>query len=260
MATNVIQVPFWWDSRSAAYRRLLSIYSRGPDYTWEDVVWNAWAAILAGYFPESERADGSYWLIAREAYRGGQPVPKRPDFAVVKTRPQYALAPKWSPLQALPSPQRGTDWLWVECKSASHDTEQKWHNTIFEIGRRLQLAHPVRPIPVIVAVGWKCLWLLWDPAGHIVRAPPGQPGQPGQPTRVSVPGAAGNLQPAWKPLFPSLWWWQQSDWTLFVKDATPVTPWALGKRAEMQYLDAFIHQVQRHNWEQYGRNPAHWQS
>ena len=46
-------------TESSCYRLLMSFEARCPGYGWENVVWDAWRAILEVYFLPNVRPDGS---------------------------------------------------------------------------------------------------------------------------------------------------------------------------------------------------------
>ena len=62
---------------------------------------------------------------------------------------------------------QGRDFLWVECKAASHDKASGWKDVLNESVMRLAHAHSTRPLYLIIAVGWKCMYFVWDPTGAI---------------------------------------------------------------------------------------------
>jgi hypothetical protein len=138
------------------------LYSRGIGYSQEDVVWHAWGEICALYFPKiATPPNGPRWSIDREAYRGfAQNVSHtKPDLIAVKLVP--------APQQINPLPSfRSRDYVWIECKPASEDSPSGWKNVLSEAIGRLEVAHPNRAVYLVIAVGSKCMFFLWDPSGN----------------------------------------------------------------------------------------------
>lgn len=59
------------------------------------------------------------------------------------------------------------DYLWIVCKAASEDKPSGWKNVLAELVMRLSIANSDRVVFVIIAVGWKCMYFVWDPTGNI---------------------------------------------------------------------------------------------
>jgi hypothetical protein len=74
------------------------------------------------------------------------------------------------PQQNLPPQVNSRDFLWIECKPAIDDKPCGWKNVLGEATERLQTAHPTRSVYLMIAIGWRCLFFLWDPAGAIQQA------------------------------------------------------------------------------------------
>ncbi len=142
----------------------------GPDYAQEDVVWQAWGAILGLYFPSTAPPGQRYYAIDRERYRGVPPaVPSavKPDLVVVRmhevVNPPNPPANQYAPnMPDIVS----RDVLWVECKAPNHDAPASWNTLIFEAAGRLAHAHPRRMLFLIVAVGLKWMIFKWDPSSN----------------------------------------------------------------------------------------------
>jgi len=84
----------------------------------------------------------------------------KPDLIVIKLTPDQT--------QPGQMPQFGSrDFLWIECEAASEDKPAGWKNVLAESVERLSTAHPNRVVFLIIAVGWKCMYFLWDPTGAI---------------------------------------------------------------------------------------------
>jgi hypothetical protein len=126
-------------------------------------------AILIIYFPQNATTpNGISWSIEQEAYRGLPPTQNpsqtKPDVIAVRLNP-------------IPVPQgqvpqiEGRDFLWVECKAASHDKASGWKDVLNESVMQLAHEHSTRPLYLIIAVGWKCMLFLWDPIGIVQQQP-----------------------------------------------------------------------------------------
>lgn len=157
--------PHFWEPSTTACRNIGRIYTKGPAYTNEGVVWNAWNAILIIYFPQNATtANGISWSIEWEAYRG---LPPTQNSSQTK---RNVIAVRLNPTQ-VPQGQvpqiEGRDFLWVECKAASHDKASGWKDVLNESVTQLAHAHSTRPLYLIIAVGWKCMFFLWDPIGMV---------------------------------------------------------------------------------------------
>lgn len=74
------------------------------------------------------------------------------------------------------------DMLWVECKASEDDVSHTWKDVMGEAVIKLQVAHPNRPLYLILNVGlhWMIFW--WDPS---------QPAAPGQHLRIAKARDAG---------------------------------------------------------------------
>lgn len=158
----------FWDPNTTSHAKIAEVYRHGPDYNYEDVVWHAWAAVCYIYFPqEALSPTDPRWAIDREAYRGFENSlsSTKPDLIAIKLTP--------GPLQQnLPPQFASRDYLWIECKAAIEDNPSGWKRVLVEATTRLQTAHPDRTIFLIVAVGWKCIYFVWDPNGAIIGRPP----------------------------------------------------------------------------------------
>ncbi|KAI2618431.1 hypothetical protein GGR54DRAFT_605433 [Hypoxylon sp. NC1633] len=106
------------------------------------------------------------WAIDLEAYRGyaHNLASTKPDLIVIKLTPGQTIAGQMPETSS-------RDHLWIECKAAKEDHPSGWKNVLMEAATRLQTAHPSRAIFLIVAVGWKCLYFVWDPSNAIVGQP-----------------------------------------------------------------------------------------
>ena len=87
----------------------------------------------------------------------------KPDLIVVKFMPEIIHNPNFLPLID------SRDFLWIECKAATENTPSGWKNALAEAATRLDKAHPDRIIHLIIAVGWKCAFFLWDPTNGLPR-------------------------------------------------------------------------------------------
>jgi hypothetical protein len=244
-----------------AYRLLESMHALGDHHALEDVVWNAWDAILGLYF---DRTLGNVrFLIAREAYRGrwisssrwpGLPV--RPDLVVVRliAAPQDPNLPPNQPRPRL----RGRDYLWVECKPPTHDIPSGWRAAIDETSSKLTASHanPPRPVAVIIAIGLKCLWLLWDPA-HTLQLPQA----PGRVVRIlgSNPLSRWEMHTSLEAL-PDTPGHNPVTGEIDTRRAVHLTAWdsSPGSRQGLEQLEFFLHRVRNARWELSGMNPDHW--
>lgn len=136
------------------------------------MVWHAWDEICRVYFPrQTLRPTDARWSIEREAYKGPTSAlfGTKPDIIVVKLL-QYILPPGQPPGQP-PARFVSRDYLWIECKAASEDSPSGWKNALDEAAERLIEAHPSRTIFLIIAVGWKCITLIWDPTNQVTNQP-----------------------------------------------------------------------------------------
>lgn len=140
------------------------IYTKGAQYSYEDVVWHAWSEICDLYFPKvAATPSDPRWSVDREAYRGyppNDPWQIKPDLIAIKLTPgqmQPSHVPSFS----------SRDYLWIECKAADEDKPSGWKNVLAELVTRLSIAHSDRFMFVIVAIGWKCMYFVWDPTGSI---------------------------------------------------------------------------------------------
>lgn len=156
--------PHFWDPTTSAYAKVSIIYNKGALYNYEDVVWHAWGEICDLYFPKvATIPTGPRWSIDREAYRGYPPKDPsqiKPDLIAIKLTPgqtQPGQVPQFN----------SRDYLWIECKAASEDRPSGWKNVLIEAATRLIVAHPNRVVFLIIAVGWKCMYFVWDPTGSI---------------------------------------------------------------------------------------------
>jgi hypothetical protein len=154
----------FWDPTTSSYAKISIIYNKGAQYTYEDVVWHAWGEICGLYFPKvAATPTGPRWAIDREAYRGfppSNPSQVKADLIAIKLT--------LGQTQPGQMPQFGSrDFLWIECKAASEDTPSGWKNVLAESVQRLSTAHPNRVVFLIIAVGWKCMYFVWDPTGAI---------------------------------------------------------------------------------------------
>lgn len=156
----------FWEPHTASYAKIIILYNKGASYQQEDVVWHAWAEICDVYFPKSSATPtGPRWAIDREAYRGYPPLApsqRKPDLIAIK---MTITAMQQAPV---PMPQvNSRDFLWIECKAAVHDVPSGWKTVIEEAVTRLSTAHPTRQVFLLIAVGWKWIFLLWDPSRTI---------------------------------------------------------------------------------------------
>lgn len=87
----------------------------------------------------------------------------KPDLIVVKFMSEIIHNPNFS---TLVEPR---DFLWIECKAATENTPFGWKNALAEAATRLGNTHPDRIIHLIIAVGWKCAFLVWDPSSGLSR-------------------------------------------------------------------------------------------
>jgi hypothetical protein len=159
--------PFY-DPLTNAYRLICSVEIRDRPGVGEDVVWNAWCEILKCHFqtPIQSMAHASL-AIFREAYRERdtpRSQPRRPDVVVILLSP--VIAPFTPGLPPQPSRFIGRDYLWVECKASQDTAPSAWKTAINEATQRLAVSHPARAVGVLVALGIRVLFFVWDPANQ----------------------------------------------------------------------------------------------
>jgi hypothetical protein len=164
---NLPRVHFW-DHRTSAFSKIAIIYSRGVNYKQEDIVCHAWGEICDLYFPKVAATDTApRWAVDREAYRGlppFEPSHAKPDLIVVKLMPVIPNEPNLF----LPYIE-SRDFLWIECKAATEDTPSGWKNALAEAATRLNIANSTRIVYLMIAVGGKCAFFLWDPINVLPR-------------------------------------------------------------------------------------------
>jgi hypothetical protein len=164
-----LSLPFvhFWDRNTSAFAKISILYSRGANYEQEDVVCHAWGEICALYFPKiAASATAPRWSIEREAYRGNPPLNPsqvKPDPIVVRFLPTAVTNPNFLPFV------ESRDFLWIECKAATENTPSGWKNALGEAATRLNNAHPDRMIYLIIAIGWRCAFFVWDPTNTMRR-------------------------------------------------------------------------------------------
>lgn len=101
---------------------------------------------------------GPFWSVRRETYRGLPPArlsAVRPDVTTIRVT-------QAQPTQGPPQYQK-RDYLWVECKAAKLDVPHGWRTVLDESVDRLSVAHPNQPVFLVIGVGYKCMWFVWDP-------------------------------------------------------------------------------------------------
>ncbi|TKA51024.1 hypothetical protein B0A49_13693 [Cryomyces minteri] len=158
----------FWDMGTAAYAEIAKIFHKGEEYANEDVVWAAWLQICIVYFPSwTANPTGPRWAIERESYRGPPPLDPsqiKPDILAIKLTP--------GPPQLGQPPQfNARDFLWIECKAPKHDKPFGWKDALNEATQRLQHAHPGREVFLLIAIGLKCMFCVWDPINFIQQQP-----------------------------------------------------------------------------------------
>jgi hypothetical protein len=171
----------FWDGRTASYSKIAILYNKGPKYDQEDVVWHAWGAICAHYFPQvALNPTSERWSIDREAYRGNRPNPSKikPDLVIKKLMPAQ-------PQQNLPPQVNSRDFIWIECKPATKDIPSGWKNVLGQATKQLQGAHPNREVFLMIAIGWRFCSLYGIPTvssparGNFLYALSTRPDNPG---------------------------------------------------------------------------------
>jgi hypothetical protein len=169
------------------------IYLKGPDYPYEDIGWHMWGMICDLYFPNvAEVPGGPKWSVCREAYRGqapGKPPKVRPDMIAIKFTP--------GPLGVL-SRDAARDYLWIECKAASHDKPFGRKDVMAEAVTRLSNAHPTRDVFLMLAVGWTCIYFVWDPQNSL-------PAQQRLFFQATNPNVTWPVDPRIKAVGPTRW-------------------------------------------------------
>jgi hypothetical protein len=157
----------FWDRTTSAFSKIAIIYNRGANYNQEDVVCHAWGEICDLYFPKVAATDTApRWAVDREAYRAFPPLEPsqvKPDLIVVKLMPIIPNEPNLLPYIT------SRHFLWIECKAATEDTPSGWKNALAEATTRLDIAHSTRIVYLIIAVGWKCAFFVWDPINILPR-------------------------------------------------------------------------------------------
>jgi hypothetical protein len=127
-------------------------------------VWHAWGEICAQYFPKlAATPNGQRWAIDREAYRGftpSNPPEVKPDLIAIK------LTPTQTPPGQM-TQYHSRDFLWIECKAAILNRPSGWKGLLAESAMRLSIAHSNRTVFLIIAIGWRCMYFVWDPTGAI---------------------------------------------------------------------------------------------
>jgi hypothetical protein len=130
-------------------------------------VWHAWGEICDLYFPKvASGPDAVLWSVLREAYRGVAPV------SPSSIKSDVVLVRIVGHCPSFPEPfmhRERRDYLWVECKAASHDRPPGWKELISGAFIRLHTAHPFRTIFVVFAIGWKYIVLVWAPLANASR-------------------------------------------------------------------------------------------
>ncbi|USP74525.1 hypothetical protein yc1106_01799 [Curvularia clavata] len=198
-APPAVQPPqHFWEHWCTAHDLIFEMYKRGPRYQYEDIVAHTWLDICGVYFYpfETPGSGGVRWNIRREAYRGLPPKKLsevKPD--IVTIRVTHA-----QPGQAS-SDRHYRDYLWVECKKATYDNPHGWKDVLHESIDRLAIAHANRMVFLIIAVGYKCMWFVWDPLNQL-------PAQPAQPQLfITRADGTGNwlIDARIKPAQPTAW-------------------------------------------------------
>ncbi|KAH8756336.1 hypothetical protein F5883DRAFT_468673, partial [Diaporthe sp. PMI_573] len=165
---------FYLPSGGPAWGKLKVLYDRTPWYEKEDVNQHAWAAILRTYFLDYDPAQlqpgqvppnqSTFYDVIVQPYRG---IPlddnwkTRPD--VVTVRIHQAIQ-----LQGGQVTEVNRDLIWVECKAPSKDQPSEWKKVMNEAVKRLDMAHPTRPLFLILNVGLKWLIFYWNPTNPAV--------------------------------------------------------------------------------------------
>lgn len=117
----------------------------------------------------------SCWMIIQEPI-GGLPsvaltIP--PSYSInIKLVSTSSILPNQMPL----STER--DCLWIICKPATEDNPYGWKEALRKAAERLNLVHPDRPVYLLIAIGWKCMFFVWDPMSEIVLSQPSLAIQP----------------------------------------------------------------------------------
>jgi hypothetical protein len=156
----------FWDPATWSYSAISRIYSRGPQYSQEDIVWSAWQAICLLYFhiaaPATNPNLGVRWAVEREAYRGrgNKPSHIRPDILTVK------VIPRQTPVSVPVIQER--DYLWIECKASSRNTPGEWMLALTEAVDRISITHAGREIFFAIAIGVRVVFFMWTPNEPVV--------------------------------------------------------------------------------------------
>ncbi|KAH8717011.1 hypothetical protein GQ44DRAFT_762436 [Phaeosphaeriaceae sp. PMI808] len=128
-----------------------------PGAQYERPITNLWAAICRVYFQNTTIIPGGpVWaidiqIISKSTDDMGARIP---DIVKVK------------PISARPTTQE-REYLWVECNKAALDTPCGWKDALEEAAIRLNAAHASHDIFLIIAIGTKCMLLVWNPLNTI---------------------------------------------------------------------------------------------
>jgi hypothetical protein len=154
----------FWDRNEVANALIRRLYYLPANQADEDIVGHLWVAICRFYFPHTATGVNSpRWTILQGPYRGppNQTNGHKPNAVAVRLQIQQGP----SGIEVA-----GRDYLWLECKSSTHDTPSGWKDLINETTQRLVSAHPQRKVAVVVAIGLRMMSFLWDPT-HTVMGP-----------------------------------------------------------------------------------------
>ncbi|RMZ79185.1 hypothetical protein DV738_g3437, partial [Chaetothyriales sp. CBS 135597] len=135
---------------------------KGQKYHLEDVVSHVWGEIPRTYFPNrATTKSGIRYAVERESYRGSPPNRQgiRPDVVMIKLHTTIRQGRHQQDVPKLAE----RDIAFIKCKAASEDVPNGWHSAIREAVKRLETAHPMRKIYLIIAIGLRWLPFLWDP-------------------------------------------------------------------------------------------------
>ncbi|RMD39481.1 hypothetical protein DV735_g5637, partial [Chaetothyriales sp. CBS 134920] len=146
----------------AAALQIMRLGQKGQKYHLEDVVSHVWGEIPRTYFPNrATTKSGIRYAVERESYRGVASHRQgiRPDVVIIKLHTTIRQGRQQQREPKLAE----RDIAFIKCKAASEDVPNGWHSAIREAVKRLETAHAMRKIYLIIAIGLRWLPFLWDP-------------------------------------------------------------------------------------------------
>ncbi|USP74524.1 hypothetical protein yc1106_01798 [Curvularia clavata] len=149
----------FWDPDTSCYCLMKKIHSTAHDEEYEYLIWAGWRDICGLYFPISAVTPNGprwhFWVETRLSPRA--PFYKWPDH----------IAAKCLPIRPNDIPVLGNTYLCIKCKWANFDTPSGWREVLAEFVSSLSAKYTDQVLFLIVAVGWKCMYFVWDPLNEI---------------------------------------------------------------------------------------------